>query len=165
MSCGDNGAGHSETGSLDNAETQEVRSSRRKGVVGVIVRESRFLVIRRSVHVVAPGLVCFPGGGIEAGETEEEALVREMDEELALVVEPIRSIWKSVTPSGTELSWWSASIASAASPIPNPAEVAEAMWLDFQQMRQMTGMLPSMPQFLDAVISGTIDLPWDVDVS
>lgn len=155
---------HSGAPSSDTSEIGDVRSSRRKGVVGVIVRQSRFLVIRRSVHVVAPGLVCFPGGGIEAGETEMEALMREMDEELALKVEPIRAIWNSVTPSGTELSWWSASIPSTAAPVPNPAEVAEAMWLDFQQMRKMTGMLPSMPQFLDAVSAGTIDLPWDIDL-
>ena len=33
--------------------------------------------------VTAPGKLCLPGGAIEKGETEEQALVREMQEELA----------------------------------------------------------------------------------
>ena len=57
---------------------------RKRGVVGVIIRCDKLLIIRRSLTVTAPGRLCLPGGGIEEGETESEALVREMDEELAL---------------------------------------------------------------------------------
>ena len=39
----------------------------RRGVVAVVVLEERFLVIRRSQEVVAPGTYCFPGGAVEAG--------------------------------------------------------------------------------------------------
>ena len=46
---------------------------RRRGVVAVIVRDQRLLVIRRASGVAAPGMYCFPGGGIEPGEIEEEA--------------------------------------------------------------------------------------------
>ena len=37
--------------------------SRKRGVVGVIFRGDRLLVIRRSMTVAAPGLLCLPGGG------------------------------------------------------------------------------------------------------
>lgn len=131
----------------------------RRGVVGIILRENRFLVIRRSQHVPAPGLLCFAGGGIEPGESEPTALVREMQEELSLEIEPVRRVWRSVTSWGTELSWWTAAIPAAAEPIPNPAEVAEVLWLDAVEMRARTGLLPSMPQFLDAWQSGRIELP------
>ncbi len=47
---------------------------RRRGVVAVVMRGDRFLTIRRSAEVLAPGKYCFPGGGIEAGETEVAAL-------------------------------------------------------------------------------------------
>jgi len=50
-------------------------------VVAVILRGERFLVICRSQQVRAPGMYCFPGGGIEPGETEEQALRRELLEE------------------------------------------------------------------------------------
>ncbi len=59
---------------------------RRRGVVGVAVREGQLLVIRRSQTVEAPGAYCFPGGAIDPGETEQDALRREFQEELALTV-------------------------------------------------------------------------------
>ena len=59
--------------------------------------QNRFLVIRRSSTVMAPGAFCFPGGGIESGETEEIALVRELQEELAVQSKPVRRIWRNIT--------------------------------------------------------------------
>jgi 8-oxo-dGTP pyrophosphatase MutT (NUDIX family) len=38
---------------------------RRLGSIAVIRRGEQFLVIRRSQTVAAPGMYCFPGGGIE----------------------------------------------------------------------------------------------------
>ncbi|MES1213405.1 MAG: NUDIX domain-containing protein, partial [Singulisphaera sp.] len=56
----------------------------RRGAVGVIVRHERFLVIRRAEGIAAPGKFCFPGGGIEGEESEHQALVRELMEELGV---------------------------------------------------------------------------------
>ena len=65
-----------------------IRHSRR-GVVAIARRslDGRFLVIRRGLTLVAGGKVCFPGGHIEPGEEEDEAIVRECHEELAARVE------------------------------------------------------------------------------
>src|SRR3954469_15545864 len=82
----------------------------RRGVVAVVMRGEQFLVIRRSQHVRAPGMHCFPGGTIEPGESEAEALCREMLEELQLAARPQRLLWRSVTPWKTELAWWLAEI-------------------------------------------------------
>ena len=79
---------------------------RRRGAVAVVIRDARFLVIRRSAQVVASGAFCFPGGGIEAGESEEQALVREFQEELGAAVRPVRCIWTSITRWHVELAWW-----------------------------------------------------------
>jgi hypothetical protein len=45
----------------------------RRGVIAVVTRGDRFLVIRRSATVAAPRKFCFPGGGIEGTESEPEA--------------------------------------------------------------------------------------------
>ncbi len=45
--------------------------------MAVIERDERLLIIRQAEGIAAPGAYCFPGGGIEKGETEAEALVRE----------------------------------------------------------------------------------------
>jgi 8-oxo-dGTP pyrophosphatase MutT (NUDIX family) len=150
---------HASPPAADSPRVPGGRARARRGVVGIILRENRFLVIRRSQHVPAPGLLCFAGGGIEPGESEPVALVREMREELSLEIAPVRRVWQSVTSWGTELSWWTAAIAPDAEPLPNPAEVAEVMWLDPEEMRARTGLLPSMPQFLDAWQTGRIELP------
>ena len=133
-------------------------SSRRYGVVGVIFRQQRLLIIRRSMTVAAPGKLCLPGGGIEAGETEPEALVREMQEELSIDVDPVRLCWRSVTPWGTKLAWWLACLDDQVIPIANPDEVAEVHWMTREEIRTAKGMLPSLPTFIDAWERGDVDL-------
>ena len=58
------------------------------GVGGVVVRDGRVLLIRRGKPPLY-GRWVVPGGTVELGETLEEALVREMEEETCLRVEPI----------------------------------------------------------------------------
>jgi ADP-ribose pyrophosphatase YjhB (NUDIX family) len=57
-------------------------------VGGVVVRDGQVLLIRRG-KPPPYGRWVVPGGTVELGETLEEALVREMEEETSLRVEPI----------------------------------------------------------------------------
>lgn len=132
---------------------------RRRGAVAVLVREGRVLVVRRSQWVVAPGAYCFPGGAIEGTESEEEALVREIREELGLTVAPVRRLWQSVTPWHVELAWWLAKLEDAREPVPDPAEIESALWCTPQEMAALVGLLPSNQAFLDALGHGAIALP------
>jgi (d)CTP diphosphatase len=131
---------------------------RKRGVVGVIFRQQRLLIIRRSLTVTAPGKLCLPGGAIETGETEAEALVREMQEELAIDVDPVRLCWRSVTPWGTNLAWWLARLDETVTPVANPGEVAEIHWMSRSQIRTANEMLPSLPTFVDAWERGEVQL-------
>ena len=54
--------------------------------VAVIVRDGRVLIARRPDHVHQGGLLEFPGGKVEPGETVQAALVREIAEETGLQV-------------------------------------------------------------------------------
>jgi ADP-ribose pyrophosphatase YjhB (NUDIX family) len=67
--------------------------------VGAIVtdRQGRLLMIKRG-HDPGAGLWSIPGGRIEPGETDAEALVREMIEETGLTVEVGRLIGRVRRP-------------------------------------------------------------------
>ena len=130
----------------------------RSGVVAVIVRDERFLAICRSDAVVAPGMVCLPGGGIEGDESEEETLIREIREELGATVTPLRRVWRSVTPWNVKLAWWLAEINNGQPLTPDPAEVASIHWYSIPELRALPNLLESMHHFLDALEAGEIDL-------
>lgn len=74
--------------------------------VGAIIKdpEGRLLLIKRG-HEPGKGLWSVPGGRIEAGETDAEALVREVREETGLIVTPGPLIGSVRRPGGgdTEL--------------------------------------------------------------
>jgi 8-oxo-dGTP pyrophosphatase MutT (NUDIX family) len=123
----------------------------RRGVVAVIVRRDKLLVIQRSRWVAAPGAFCFPGGGIEPGESEEVAIVRELREELAIVARPVARLWDCVTARGVHLAWWRAELHAAAEPTPNPAEVEQVFWQSAEELRSLPGLLDSNMAFLDAL--------------
>ncbi|MDX1303727.1 (deoxy)nucleoside triphosphate pyrophosphohydrolase [Photobacterium sp.] len=53
-------------------------------VAGVIEKEDHYLLAQRFEHASQGGLWEFPGGKVEAGETPEQALERELSEELAI---------------------------------------------------------------------------------
>jgi 8-oxo-dGTP diphosphatase len=57
-------------------------------VSAAIFRDGRVLIVRRA-RPPAHGLYTLPGGGVELGETLEEAVVREVREETALDIAPV----------------------------------------------------------------------------
>jgi ADP-ribose pyrophosphatase YjhB (NUDIX family) len=60
-------------------------------VSAAIFRDGRVLIVRRA-RPPAHGLYTLPGGGVELGETLEQAVAREVREETALEVEPLELV-------------------------------------------------------------------------
>lgn len=123
---------------------------KRQGVVAVVTQESRFLVIRRSIHVRAPRAICFPGGGIEPGESEEQALIREMQEELSVQVTPLLRLYRNRGPSGVQLAWWYTQLDPNQRLVANPDEVESVHWMDAAEMRRFPELLTTNHDFLAA---------------
>ena len=57
-------------------------------VSAAIIRDGKVLIVRRA-RPPAHGIFTLPGGGVEAGETLHEAIIREVMEETALTIEPL----------------------------------------------------------------------------
>lgn len=121
------------------------------GILGIIQRDGRLLMIQRSAHVRVPYAWCFPGGTIESGESQVDALVREMREEVNVEV---RAGWHLMTQSKHDgrlvLYCWSAEILSG-EPMPNPKEVAAIEWMTPAEIRSRLGILPGTTEILDAI--------------
>ncbi len=74
---------------MSDAESARIYPTRPYlAVSAAVFREDRVLIVRRA-RPPAHGLYTLPGGGVELGETLEQAVIREMREETALDIEPV----------------------------------------------------------------------------
>jgi 8-oxo-dGTP diphosphatase len=121
------------------------KDGRVHGVVVACARaDEKWLCIRRSAAVPAPLKVCFPGGAIEAGESILEAAIREMNEELGIIVRPRRCVWRWESPASALTLWgWTAGF-DEQTIRPDPSEVAEVMWLSAADAAGHPDAMPSM---------------------
>jgi len=119
-------------------------------VVGLRRDDGRWLLIRRGPNVqLSPGGVCFPGGGIEIGETPRAAAVREIREELGVDVELIKQVWDYDCPDRPlHLIGYLGSTATMDFK-PDPFEVAELLWLSRQQVAAYPDVIPGTMQFIE----------------
>lgn len=124
------------------------------GVVAVIRHGGRYLVIQRAAHLAAGGMWCFVGGAVEPGETQAEAVVREVAEEVGMVAEPIAKVWQCPSWNGRWLlhCWLVQPRGTAVRP--NPAEVADYRWLSEPELRRLPDVMPSVLDYLDQAGGG-----------
>lgn len=121
------------------------------GVLGIIREDGRLLMIQRAGTVRVPFAWCFPGGHIEDGETQQQALVREMQEEIHVEVEPGELLMTQTKHDGALVLYcWSAMIRSG-TPRPNLREIADLRWLTPHEIRTMPQVLPGTTDILDVI--------------
>jgi len=113
-----------------------------RGVIGVIPRDGRVLMVRRAFGIAKGGAWCFPGGHLEAGETAEEALCREMREELGIETGVEDHLGSIHVAGGYVLEVY---IASCLNPLlrPAPAEIADVRWVQTDEIATIEPGLPS----------------------
>lgn len=123
----------------------------REGVVAVVRRDGRYLMIRRAAGILAGGAWCFVGGGIEPSETEQQAVAREFGEEMGGRVTPIRKVWEWRRPDGRlRLHWWLCRLEAA--PLqPNPEEVQDHGWFSLDELLALPELLESNREFATTV--------------
>lgn len=108
-----------------------------EAVVAVITRGKKVLIIQRSADVPYPRFWAPLSGKIEPQEDQAEAVVREVREEVGLTVRPVRKVWECTAASGThKLHWWLAEWVSG-DLRPDPREVADARWLDVEEVLRL----------------------------
>ena len=124
------------------------------GVVAVLQDDQgRHLYIRRALGLVrAPGVWCFVGGEVEAGEQLELAVEREVREEVGLVVRAEEKIFESLSTNGEfQLHWMRVYPVGTLEHLrPDPREVAEFRWLLPAEALNLDPLLPTLRAWLQA---------------
>jgi len=110
-------------------------------IVGAaIVEDSRVLACERSDPPEVAGKWEFPGGKVEVGESEEEALIRECEEELGVLVAVGERVGHDVL-LGHGRSVLRVFLATLVKGQPVPLEHAEIRWLALEEL----GDVPWLP--------------------
>jgi 8-oxo-dGTP diphosphatase len=117
----------------------------RQVVVGAaIVERGRLLAARRSEPPALAGGWEFPGGKVEAGETDEQALVRECREELGVEIELCDRVggdWP--LQPGVALRVWFARLVDG---VPEPIEDHDALrWLGRDELFDVAWLPADLP--------------------
>lgn len=103
-------------------------------VAALIVRDGRLLIARRPEGKHMAGRWEFPGGKLEKGESPEEAIEREIREELAAEIRAGR-VYQAIAYSYPEkdvlLLFYAASVVSGE---PRPVEEAEIRWITLEEL-------------------------------
>lgn len=80
-----------------------------KAAKALILSNDKYLLLLRTAgENIHPSEWDFPGGGIEPGETEKEALVREVREETGIDISPYEAVpikrWEEISKKGVKIS-------------------------------------------------------------
>lgn len=122
----------------------------------IIVSEGRVLMVRRAVGE-GELLWQFPAGGIEPGETPEEAAVRETLEETGLKVEAATLIGQRVHPkTGREMSYTACSVVDGEAHVADAEELDAVAWVTLDEIPEYVpyGLFEPVQEYLDGVMAG-----------
>ena len=124
----------------------------RDAVVAVVRRAGRVLVIQRGPLARLPGYWAPLSGTLEVAETQEEALIREVQEEVGLTVSPVAKVWESQTEDGVfRLHWWMAE-AEQGEIVMQPGEVSDVRWVTPQEFSELEPIFAADRTFFDRVL-------------
>ncbi|WP_329143510.1 NUDIX hydrolase [Streptomyces sp. NBC_01456] len=121
----------------------------------VIVRDSRVLLVRRAVEEGELRWQ-FPAGKLEAGESPEQAAVRETQEETGLTVEVVKTLGDRVHPkTGRLMHYVACAPISGEAYVADAEELAEVAWVAHGEITDYVPypLAPMVQEYLDGELT------------
>lgn len=121
----------------------------------IIVQDNRVLMVRRRI---SEGELSwqFPAGAVEAGETAEEAAVRETLEETGLTVEAVKLIGDRVHPKSKRfMSYTATRIISGEAHVADADELDAVAWVSLDEIPKYVpyGLFGPVQKYLDGTLT------------
>ncbi|MFE7535228.1 NUDIX hydrolase [Streptomyces rhizosphaericola] len=120
----------------------------------IIVDGGKVLMIRRRQRE-GKLLWAFPGGGIEAGESPEQAAVRETAEEVGLEVKAVRVLGGRVHPqTGVPMTYVACELISGDAVVGDVEEIAAVAWIGHGEIAEYVpyGLFGPVQEYLDEAL-------------
>jgi 8-oxo-dGTP diphosphatase len=120
----------------------------------IITSNERVLMVRRRVKEGALSWQ-FPAGGVEAGETAEQAAVRETLEETGLAVKAVRYLGDRVHPkSGTVMAYTACEPVAGEARVADDEELDAVAWVAHSEISDYVpyGLYGPVQEYLDEVL-------------
>jgi 8-oxo-dGTP diphosphatase len=127
------------------------------GISAAIITDGdRVLMVRRRVKEGELSWQ-FPAGGIESGETPEEAAVRETLEETGLKVEAVSLIGQRVHPkTQREMSYTACRVIDGEAHVADADELDAVAWVTLAEIPEYVpyGLYEPVQEYLDSALAG-----------
>jgi 8-oxo-dGTP diphosphatase len=122
-------------------------------VAAIVRRHGKILITRRLDHVHLAGLWEFPGGKVEAGESLEGALLREILEELGMEIAvgpEIFTIEHDYPTKSVRLHFFNCTVVQGE---PQPLDVSDLQWVTPPQLAEFE-FPPADAELIQKLIAG-----------
>ena len=123
----------------------------------IIVQGGRALMVRRRIGE-GELLWQFPAGGIEDGETAEDAAVRETLEETGLTVQSVKLLGERVHPkTGRLMSYTACTVVEGEAHVADADELDAVAWVTLDEIPQYVpyGLFEPVQEYLDGELAGS----------
>jgi 8-oxo-dGTP diphosphatase len=135
--------------------TEQTAAGRPGVAAAIVVQDGGVLMVRRRV---AEGQLSwqFPAGEIEAGETSEQAAVRETHEEVGMSVTALKVLGERVHPkTRRSMSYVACAVESGTAYVADDDELAEVAWVRLAEIPEYVpyGLFDPVQAYLDSSLS------------